>query len=105
VTWWLINHTFQPRKDGGRSLDIQHLLALPIPNASDDARQQMSAVVTALIQSPDAERRDLEYRLNALVQDAFELSSQEVSVLERSLPPRDPIALLQEARAPQEILP
>ena len=105
VTWWLINHTFQPRKDGGRSLDIQHLLALPIPNALDDARQKISAVVTALIQSPDAERRDLEYCLNALVQDAFELSSQEVSVLERSLPPRDPIALLQEAGAPQETLP
>ncbi len=104
VSWWFIARTFPPRKDRGRSLDIQHLLELPIPNASADARQKISAVVTALIQSPEAERRGLEDHLNALVQDAFELSSQEVSVLERSLPPRDPIALLQEA-GPEESLP
>jgi hypothetical protein len=94
VTWWLINHTFQPRKDGGRSLDIQHLLALPIPDASADLRHKISAAVTSLIRSSDAERVELEHLLNTLLQDAFQLSSAEASVLERSLPPRDPIALL-----------
>jgi hypothetical protein len=37
---------------------------------------------------------DLEMPLNSLVQQAFDLTPEEVGVLERSLPPRDPIAIL-----------
>ena len=111
VTWWIISRTFQHMKDDGISIDVQFLLALPIPAAAASLRGEIEGVTARLIefsQSPEAnsaEHADLEMHLNTLLQQAFELSPKEISALERSLPPRDPIALLQAAGAPQDTLP
>jgi hypothetical protein len=100
VTWWVINRTFQHMKDDGISVDVQFLLALPIPNVGAHVRMEMEDLAKRLIElsrssvADSAEQSDLESRLNSLVQQAFGLTREEVGVLERSLPPRDPIALL-----------
>ena len=100
ISWWLINQTFSPRKDGGRSVEVQRLLALPIPAAGEPLRNEIESLAKRLIQlaqtslADPIEQSDLEIRLNSLVQQAFDLTTEEVGVLGRSLPPRDPIALL-----------
>ena len=100
VTWWIINRTFQHMKDDGISVDVQFLLALPIPGADAPLRTEIQSLASRLIHlsqasvADAAEQSDLELRLNSLVQQAFDLTPEEVSVLERSLPQRDPIALL-----------
>jgi hypothetical protein len=87
-------------KDDGISVDVQFLLALPIPAVAASLRAEIEAVTATLIQlshSPgagSAEQPGLEIHLNTLVQQAFDLTPAEVIGLERSLPPRDPIALL-----------
>jgi hypothetical protein len=105
VTWWIINRTFQHMKDDGISVDVQFLLALPIPGADAPLRTEIESLANRLIHlsqssvADAAEQSDLELRLNSLVQQAFALTPEEVSVLAHSLPPRDPIALLPTAVA------
>ena len=102
ITWWLMNHTFQHLKDGGMKVQVQTLPSLPIPPVSSGLREQIESAAKLLIdssQADSAEQSDLELRLNSLVQQAFALTPEEVGVLERSLPPRDPIALLPTAVA------
>jgi hypothetical protein len=97
ITWWLMNHTFQHLKDGGMKVQPQTLPLLPIPSVSSDLRYQVESTAKRLAsysETGSVERFDLEMRLNSLVQQAFALTPEEVGVLERSLPPRDPIALL-----------
>lgn len=100
VTWWIINRTFQHMKDDGVSVDVQFLLSLPIPNATAPLRTEIEALANRLIHlskssaTNSAEWCDLETHLNSLVQQAFDLTPEEVGVLEHSLPPRDPIAIL-----------
>src|ERR1700733_7628757 len=110
VTWWIINRTFQHMKDDGISVDVQFLLALPIPSVGASLRTEIAALAGRLLHlsqsstADSAEQSELEVCLNSLVQQAFDLTPEEVTVLEQSLPPRDPIALLQEAGASQETL-
>jgi hypothetical protein len=105
VTWWIINRTFQHMKDDGISVDVQFLLALPIPCADAPLRTDIESLANRLIHlsqssvADAAEQSDLELRLNSLVQQAFALTPEEVGVLQRSLPPRDPIMLLPTAVA------
>jgi hypothetical protein len=78
------------------------------------AEKRVSGVVRDLLVTlQDAQRKDLEYHLNILVGEAFELSPREIGILERSLPLRDPIELLsatqphpdlEETRLPQGML-
>src|ERR1019366_5350797 len=97
---YVINRTFQHMKDDGISVDVQFLLALPIPGADAPLRTEIESLANRLIHlsqssvADAAEQSDLELRLNSLVQQAFALTPEEVSVLAHSLPPRDPIALL-----------
>ncbi|MGA2264797.1 MAG: Eco57I restriction-modification methylase domain-containing protein, partial [Acidobacteriota bacterium] len=65
VTWWLINRTFQHMK-----------------------------AVQEILRSPESMRAELEFSLNRLVEEAFELTPEERQILENSLPARDPIAIL-----------
>ena len=71
VTWWIINRTFQHMKDDGISVDVQFLLALPIPGADAPLRTEIESLANRLIHlsqssvADAAEQSDLELRLNA----------------------------------------
>jgi hypothetical protein len=94
VTWWLINRTFQHMKDDGVSVDIQFLVDLPIPSTSPDRSRAIAKTVQEILRSPESMRAELEFSLNRLVEEAFELTPEERQILENSLPARDPIAIL-----------
>lgn len=94
LVWWLINHTFQPRKDGGRSLDIQHLSALPVPSVDASLRSEIADAVSSLIKDQNVATAAQEIHLNTLVQRAYGLTEKEIALLGRSLPPRDPISVV-----------
>jgi type I restriction-modification system DNA methylase subunit len=108
VTWWIVNRTFQHMKDEGLSVDVQFLKRLPIPNVSDQLRSEIETLAGDVIAVCDATNGPqriptLEIRLNELVTRAFALTDSEQRVLNSSLPPRDPIAevenMLQSAAA------
>jgi hypothetical protein len=94
ISWWLINRTFQHMKDDGLSVDVQFLLALPIPDVTPPLYSAIMEIVQSLIASAPEVQPALEVRLNRLVEEAFQLTEIERTTIENSLPPRDPIAVL-----------
>jgi hypothetical protein len=100
IVWWIVNRTFQHMKDEGLSVDVQFLKRLPVPMAPQALRIDISRFASALIAavSSSVENHDvgaLETRLNELVERAFGLTDAERRVLLSSLPPRDPIAVIE----------
>jgi hypothetical protein len=93
IMWWLMNRTFSPRKDGGRSVEVQRLLQMPVPHVDVALRAEIEQAVRDLL-SPGPNTIQGELRLNCLVEEAFQLTAREREIIERSLPPRDPIAIL-----------
>jgi hypothetical protein len=94
ISWWLINRTFQHMKDDGLSVDVQFLLALPVPEVEATLRVEIEQTVRSLLTDPSVNGVQHEFRLNRLVEQAFQLTTREREVIENSLPPRDPIAIL-----------
>jgi hypothetical protein len=100
IIWWIVNRTFQHMKDEGLSVDVQFLKRLPVPAVDDDTRAtiaQLAHDLTTAPVSPTPGNRiaPMEIRLNGLVEQAFALTDAERQVLVSSLPPRDPIAVLE----------
>ena len=61
VAWWIINRTFQHMKDEGLNIQVQFLLALPVPDAVPSLRARIETVSDQLIrlsQSPQADPRN-----------------------------------------------
>jgi hypothetical protein len=103
VTWWIVNRTFQHMKDDGLSVDVQFLKRLPVPDASAHVRAEISRLASALVRTaslaPEGTRIGPdEVRLNDLVEQAFGLSDSERHTLVSSLPPRDPIQVIEALR-------
>lgn len=101
VTWWIINRTFQHMKDGGLSVDVQFLKPLPVPTVAEPLRDEVIAAARELVAATTSRRGNAalaegELRLDALIAQCFALTPDEERVLVSSLPPRDPIASLQE---------
>lgn len=96
ISWWIINRTFQHMKDDGLSVDVQFLLALPVPEVPAALRNDIEATVRRLLPGGPTASDD-ELRLHGLIDEAFRLTTDERRVIENSLPPRDPIALLTES--------
>ena len=49
VIWWVINRTFQHMKDEGLSVDVQFLKQLPVPQATDAIRAEISRLSSELL--------------------------------------------------------
>lgn len=94
VAWWMFNRTFQHMKDDGLSVDVQFLLGMPVPDASLTLRRSIESEVSALLDLPTKDRAPHELRLDELVNEAFGLRAEERRTIVSSLPPRDPIAIL-----------
>jgi hypothetical protein len=94
IMWWLMSKTFSPRKDGGRSVEVQRLLEMPVPQVDLPLRTEIEQVVQVLLTDPFVVDVQNEFRLNRLIEEAFYLTAQERDMIENSLPPRDPIAQL-----------
>ena len=68
---------------------IIHLLKLPVPNLSDGQKQELLSKVTALIEIKksdfDADVSELEDELNQLVYECYDLSDEEIQVIEHNI--------------------
>lgn len=100
IIWWIVNRTFQHMKDEGLSVDVQFLKRLPVPTVSDDLRAGIAKLARELVVAgslpADLQKTaPLEIEINGLVERAFALTEAERQVLVSSLPPRDPIAELE----------
>jgi hypothetical protein len=65
-----------------------------VPLCDADLRAEIERTALALVTEPSIDGVQNELHLNGFVEQAFQLTAQEREVVERSLPPRDPIALL-----------
>lgn len=98
VMWWFLYRTWPHMKDEALSVQKSGLLSLPIPNAPADLRAEIETLARqaiALAGDVSANLMDLERRLDRCIMDAFGLSAAEVAVVERALPPRDPLVVLE----------
>ncbi len=94
ISWWIINRTFQHMKDDGLSIDVQFLLALPVPTVHAELREAIAETVRSLVAGTASSGTTSEVNLNRLVERAFGLGVEERQTLEASLPARDPIVSL-----------
>jgi hypothetical protein len=105
VMWWILHRVMAPRKDEGLGFYVETLERLPIPNAPESLRQRIRDEVAAFLDRLKAgslaldERLRRERAINVFVEEAFALTEPERALLYSSLPPRDPIAVLEEELA------
>jgi hypothetical protein len=98
LMWWYFYLTARPMKDDAR--EYRGVLPrLPIPrDIASGLRQSIEAHVNQLLSlaAPEnvARRGELEISLNQLIEEAYQLTTEERQVILESLAPRDPIALL-----------
>lgn len=102
VTWWIVSRVFQHMKDEGLSVDVQFLTDLPIPDATEALQDTIRGEVRSFLsveRTEDGSAAELlrrEHRINDLVEQAFGLTPRERQLLVNSLPPRDPLVVLEE---------
>jgi hypothetical protein len=88
-------------KDEALCVQKPRLLSLPIPEAPIDLCSSIEALVeqaygVASENGNLTELLDIEARIKDQVTKAFRLSTAEVALIERTLPPRDPLAVLEQ---------
>jgi hypothetical protein len=101
VMWWVLNRTLQHMKDEGLNVAVHHVKRLPMPTVSTQLRSEIELIASEIVtayESSSASREipSLEVRLNELVTRAFALTDAEQEIMVSSLPPRDPIAELED---------
>jgi hypothetical protein len=102
LIWWVVARVFQHMKDEGLKMENQHLVNLPVPDAPEGLRETIRQEAEGLrmltLTEPGAlaELLRRERVINGLVEQAFGLTEEERSLLIGSLPPRDPLAVLEE---------
>jgi hypothetical protein len=100
LMWWYFYNTAQPAKDDARRF-MGVLGDLPIPQAAEPIRNEITKCASSLFELKRREgnnRRkqlNLELRLNGLVERAFQLNPVEQHLVTETLPPRDPIVLIE----------
>jgi len=100
VVWWYLYRIWPHMKDEALNVQKPKLLALPVPEATDDLRVQIEPLVKRayeIIGQDDklSELLEIETQLNDYVIEAFKLSQAEVATINSTLPPRDPLTVLE----------
>jgi hypothetical protein len=98
VVWWYASR-FWPHMVG-EALAVQKpgLLALPVPAAPDDLRARIENLVHKALDlagTPSHALLAVEQELNECVNTAYGLTSAEIAIIEQTLPPRDPLVVLE----------
>ena len=84
------------------------LLTLPIPDAPADLRARIETLVRqaiALSGEPSPDLLAVEQHLNRCMVEAYGLSRAEVAIIEQTLPPRDPLIVLEDRLRKKERTP
>lgn len=98
VTWWYVFRMWPHMKDEALAVQKSALLSLPIPDASPELRARTEALVrqaAALYGETTPALLELEQQIDACAVEAYGLTSAEVATIEATLPPRDPLVVLE----------
>jgi len=100
VMWWYLYRTWPHMKDEALAVHKPRLLSLPIPEAPADLRLEIEKLVQQAYVMAGQEEKvpallDIEYQIHECAIEAFGLSATEVALIDRTLPPRDPLAVLE----------
>jgi hypothetical protein len=101
VIWWYLYRMWPHKKDEALSVQKPHLLSLPIPEVTDDLHSQIETLAHQAREIAGQDNRlpdllELETQLNEYMIEAFKLSRAEVAMINSTLPPRDPLVVLEE---------
>ena len=101
IMWWYLYRIWPHKKDEALNVQKPKLLHIPIPTASNSLNSQIKVLVKQAheIAGKDdklSELLEIETQLNDYVIEAFKLSQAEVATINSTLPPRDPLVVLQE---------
>jgi len=98
VMWWYLYRVWPHMKDEALAVQKFGLLTLPIPDAPADLRARIETLVRqaiALSGEPSPDLLAVEQHLNRCMVEAYGLSRAEVAIIEQTLPPRDPLVVLE----------
>ncbi len=99
VIWWYLYRIWPHMKDEALAVQKPHLLALPIPTASEAIRTQIVTLTQQAYELSQSETQlsqllEIEWQLNDLINGIFDLSRKEIQTISCTLPPRDPLEVL-----------
>ncbi len=97
--WWIMHHRFTGMKDGAISAEVSAINLLPIPMVNEEDRLSIEKAVSNLIKLPSSdyqERYNNEKNVNEIVIRLFKMSTEELNVMKRTMPPRDPLFVAKE---------
>lgn len=100
VIWWYIYRMWTHMKDEALTVQKQRVLLLPVPEVSDDLRSQIEILVQQAYEIAGQDDKlpellQIETQLNDHVIEAFKLSQAEIATINSTLPPRDPLVVLE----------
>ena len=99
VMWWYMYRSWPHMKDEALAVQKPGLLSLPIPPPPAEMRARIEELVKQAIllaDDPSQALLDVEQELNQSVIRAYGLTNADVAVIEQTLPPRDPLVVLEE---------
>lgn len=100
VMWWYLYKTWPHMKDEALAVQKPGLLALPVPEPTADLRSRTEELVQQACEAVrDAGRLSgllsIEHEIQECVVEAFQLTNAEIAVINSTLPPRDPLVVLE----------
>jgi hypothetical protein len=98
ILWWYMYRSWPHMKDEAIRVQNRKLLSIPVPEVSADLRAQIETLVRqaiALSGEPSPDLLAVEQHLNQCIVEAYGLSRAEVAIIEQTLPPRDPLVVLE----------
>ena len=100
LAWWYMWRTAQHGKDEVLRLIREYAKSFPIPAIDQPTRNKVDALARELILAyseiavPQVQHLELEQKLSALVENAFNLTDEQKDLIRTTAPPRDPINVL-----------
>ena len=100
VMWWYLYRMWPHMKDEALSVQKRRLLSLPIPEAPANLRSRIEKLARQAYEIAGEEEKlsellRIELQIHDCVIEAYGLTSAETALIDRTLPPRDPLVVLE----------
>ena len=100
VMWWYLHRMWPHMKDEALSVKKRRLLSLPIPEAPANLHSRIEKLVRQAHEIAGQEEKlsqllRIELQIHDCVIQAYGLTSAETALIDRTLPPRDPLVVLE----------
>jgi adenine-specific DNA-methyltransferase len=100
VIWWYVFRLWPHMKDEALRAQNRRLLSIPVPEVSEDLRSKIEKLVWQAYKIAGQEENlsdllDIESEIQDYVVEAYGLTSAEIALIDRTLPLRDPLVVLE----------